>query len=95
MQVMKIHELLITRNFLLHLKNQHQNEQLLHVTDVFLNLFSYDELLSIIDHMTGGGYHDEHPNFKECDKEQLLDFIADQYYILDYLILKIERELGV
>lgn len=92
---MKIHEFIIIRNFLLQLRNQHHNEQLRPVTDVFLNLFSREELLSVIEHMIGGGYHDEYPSFKECEKEQLLEFIADQYYILDYLISRIEDEIGL
>lgn len=92
---MKIHELIITRNFLLHLKNQHQNEQFMSATDVFLNLLSREELLHIIDTMTGGTQHEEDPVFEESTNKELLSFIDDQYYILEYLISRIEREIGI
>lgn len=92
---MKIHELIITRNFLLHLRNQHQNEQLLPLTDVFATIFSREELLAIIDHMTEGISDPEHPNFEECEKHELLTFIADQYYVLDYIISRIEEHIGI
>lgn len=92
---MKIHELIITRSLLLHLKNLHQDERLLPVSDVFLNLLSRDELIAIIDLMTDGEHGESDPEFAKYEKAELLNFIADQYYILSYLIDRIEREVGI
>lgn len=92
---MKIHELIITRKLLLHLKSLHQNERLLPIPDAFQNLLTREDLLAIIEHMTEGLRHEDDPDFLLLTDRELLKYIADQYYILDYLIFQIEREVGI
>jgi hypothetical protein len=45
--------------------------------------------------MTEGLRHEDDPDFLLLTDSELLTYIADQYYILDYLISQIEREVGI
>lgn len=80
-------------HFLKMLKNHAEREQLKPVNKTFLEVLSRTTLLSIIDQMTGKGRHPDDPDFSALSNEALLKWIADQYYILDYIIQELEESI--
>jgi len=92
---MKIQELIMIRSFLLHLKSRSKKEQFKKVTKKYLKLMTKKELLEIIEMMTCHTLGTKDKLFNDYTKKELLHFIKDEYYVLDYLIQRLETEVGI
>jgi hypothetical protein len=90
---MNFKQTILVLHFLNQLKKQSTREQLEPITKAFLYVLTREQLLGIIENMTGKGGHPDDPNFSVMSDEDLLKWIADQYYILDWLIETMEESI--
>lgn len=92
---MKIQHLIIIRKLLLLLRDEHPNERLREIDASYERLLEKEELLTIIHQMTGGTRHEDDPYFEWLTTDELLKWIKNEYYILDFIIKLLEKEIGI
>lgn len=83
---------LVIQYFLRRLQQSLQNEKVSAIDNVFLSIYSKDELMDIIKWL----YVPTVPqwiNYNQMDKEELLQAIGDDFYILSYEIDQARMEL--
>ncbi len=90
---MKTKQLLLIRHFLVLLKDQTERELMQSVTPSMTTLLSHMELRAVIDMLFDGEGESEYPNLANMSKEELLNIIHDEYYILDYLLTLLNEKI--
>jgi hypothetical protein len=84
---------LLTLYFLHTLRDQAKLKQLEPIKKACLYILPRSELQAIINYMIQEGTKREKPDFEKLTDYELLQWIGDDYYILDYLIEKLEQEV--
>lgn len=77
---------LIIANFLERLRNQEKNEMKNSISKGYINLLSQNELIEIVGLKYGSEGKSKLLNIENKSKYELIEIIADEHYILSYMI---------